>query len=286
MSLGKGLGSLIPTKKQTTAPATLNSISKEDAANKIWHIPVSLVFAGSSQPRRSFKEESIEELAQSIKEKGILQPLLVTERPDGKYEILAGERRLRAAQKIGLSTIPAIVKELPEQDKIEVALIENIQREDLNVLDEAFAYKRLAQEFSLTHEEISKRVGKSRSEISNKMRLLDLPDVIQKSILDGELSMGKARALLGLKDEKEILEAFYSMVGKKASVRAVEELIASKKVNQGGTIKRPGFVMEAEARLRSSLKTKVNITGRGDKGKIIIEYYSEEEFEKLIGDLS
>lgn len=281
MALGKGLSSLIPVKQKAASKFGSAQFDEE----KIWRIPTTLIIASEDQPRKQFNDETIVELAQSIKEKGILQPLIVTERKDGKYDLVSGERRLRASKIAGQATVPAVVKSFEGSEKLEVALIENIQREDLNALDEAFAYKRLIEEFGMTQDEVGKKVGKSRPDISNKVRLLDLPEEIKKALRDGEITMGKARALLGIKDKKTLMDTFYSMLGKKISVRDAEEMIQKKKDGGIGIVLKPYEIRKLEEAIRNKMNTRVNITGAGEKGKIIVEYYSKEEFKRITGFL-
>jgi ParB family chromosome partitioning protein len=203
MSLGRGLGALItPTKNQSSSQEL-----RAQPEAKIWDIPLTEIRPMVNQPRKQFTVDELQELADSIKEHGILQPLLVNEQTDGKYEIIAGERRYRAAKLAGLSTVPVIVKPLPSQQlKLEIALIENIQRADLNPLEEAFAYKRLMEEFGLTQEEVAHKVGKARPTVANAVRLLDLPNAVQTALIEGKIKMSQARTLLALENETQQVE--------------------------------------------------------------------------------
>ena len=289
MPLGKGLGSLIPQKKSAFA----NIIHKETSGNvpnnndRIWHIPISEIVPNREQPRKEFSHQDLEDLISSIKKHGILQPITVTELDDGGYELIAGERRLRASQMAGLVSVPAIVRTATSQQKLELALIENIQRQNLNPVEEAFAFRRLTEEYGLTQEQVAEQVGKSRPAVANTIRLLDLPEVIQKSLINGQISMGKARALLSLKDEKEQIKMFQSMVGERVTVRDVEDAVASKGQNsRKGSVRRDPNLMAQEQMLEDRLGTKVRITQKGEKGNIMIEYYSREELKRLIGELS
>jgi len=253
----------------------------------IWHIPISEIRANSEQPRRNFDHNSLEDLVLSIKKHGILQPLIVTEKDDGGYELIAGERRLRASEIAGLVTVPAIVRAATGQEKLELALIENIQRENLNPIEEAFAYKRLIDEFNLTQQEVAEQVGKSRPSVANSVRLLDLPEVIQKSLMDGQLSAGKARALLSLKDQREQLALFRSFVGEKMSVREVERAVADKgQKSRKGSVRRDPNIIAQEELMEERLGTKVRVTQKGERGTIVIEYHSREELKRLIQELS
>ncbi|MFA4830574.1 MAG: ParB/RepB/Spo0J family partition protein [Patescibacteria group bacterium] len=285
MALGKGLGSLIPQQK------TRRKVQKEEIpvlnGNQIWHIPIFEIVPNSEQPRRDFSHQELEGLVASIKRHGILQPVTVIERDDGGYELVAGERRLRASQMAGLPTIPAIVRAATQQEKLELALVENIQRQDLNPIEEAFAYQRLIDEFGLTQQEIADQVGKSRSAIANTIRLLDLPDEIQKALVDGKLSAGKARALLSLKNQKDQLKVFSSMIGESVTVRDVERTVAARgPKSRKGSVRRDPNLLAQEQLLEENLGTKVHITQRGERGTIVIEYYSREELRRLMEELS
>jgi ParB family chromosome partitioning protein len=291
MPLGKGLSSLIPSKQPgSAAPAVQHSSTGAPGTvgkttETVWNIPLSEIKVGASQPRKHFEEAALKELADSIRQHGVVQPVVVTELLGGAYELIAGERRLRATKLAGLATIPALVKKMEERQKLEVALIENIQRENLNPLEEAFAYKRLMEEFSLSLMDIGKRVGKAQSTVSNAMRLLSLPGYVQEALVTGEITMGHARALLGLKDEASIKDAFDSMRGKKMSVRDVERAVLTRKTRTHGTVNRDPLLFSYEEALRSSLGTKVNITKKKSKGTILISYYSDEELKRLVAQL-
>src|SRR3989338_1282147 len=285
MALGKGLSSLLPQSKSR------KTIHKEtgNAAEpgQIWHITISEIVPNSEQPRKSMGHQDLEDLVKSIKKHGILQPITVTERNDGGYELIAGERRLRASQIAGLPTIPAIVRAATQQEKLELALIENLQREDLNPIEEAFAYKRLHEEFGLSHDAIAEQVGKSRPVVSNTIRLLDLPEGIQKSLIDGAISEGKARALLSLRSEKDQLDTFRQMTGQGITVRDVERAVAAKgERSRKGSIRRDANILAQEQMIEDRLGAKVTITRKGEKGTILIHYYSNEEFTRLMGELT
>jgi len=274
MALGRGLNALITSnKKQDSSPDKKN----------VWEIPVSEINVNGEQPRKYFDEGKLKELATSIKEHGILQPLLVVEKADGGYELVAGERRLRASKLAGLAVVPAVVKNFKNQQKLEVALIENIQREDLNPLEEAFAYKRLIDEFNLKQQEVADRVGKSRPAIANTIRLLELPNEIQKGLEEGKISAGQARAILSLKTEKEQLEAYKSTLGEKITVRDLERKAHLK---NGAKIKKDPNLDYLEKKLRDSLGSKVVITKRGKRGNISIYFYSEEELGEIINKIA
>ncbi len=277
MSLGKGLGALIaatgPRKKITFNTGDVS------APQKVWVVPLSEITPSPHQPRRVFNDAEISELASSIKEHGILQPLLVAEKPDGGYELIAGERRLRAAKAAGLSTVPVLVKELPEQQKLEVALIENIQRSDLNPIEEAFAYKRLIEEFGLTQQNVSEKVGKSRPAVANTIRLLELPPEIKSALIEGKINTGQARALLGITGAKQQLDLLASMLGKKITVRELER--AGSQLNTHHARRDPNLVY-LEDKLRTALGARATVRQRGERGTITIDYYSKEELKDVI----
>lgn len=281
MALGKGLSSLIPQQKGKAVGHT-----ETGDADRIWHIPLSEIVPNAEQPRKTFSHAELEDLVASIKEHGIMQPVVVTEKADGGYELIAGERRLRASQIAGLATVPAIVRMATGQEKLELALIENIQRQNLNPIEEAFAYRRLMDEFGLTQEDVAKKVGKSRPLVANMVRLLDLPEEIQKALMDGALSMGKARAILSLKDERDQMRVFAEMTGRQASVRDVERAVAGRgEASRKGSVRRDPNVSAQEKLLEERLGSRVTITKRGEKGKIVIEFFSGEELRRLMSEL-
>lgn len=286
MALGKGLSSLIPQQKTRRMIRRETGVVNGDN-DKIWHIPISEIVPNSEQPRREFSHSDLEDLVASIKKHGILQPLVVTERDDGGYELIAGERRLRASQIAESVTVPAIVRSATQQEKLELALIENVQRQNLNAVEEAFAYKRLMGEFNLTQEEVSEQVGKSRSTVANMIRLLGLPEKVQKALIDGKISTGQAKALLSLKNEDEVEDVYQSMLGQKMTVRDVEKSVAEKgQKSRKGSIRRDPNLISAEQILEERLGTKVHISGKGDKGSITIDYYSKDDLKRLISELS
>ena len=287
MALGKGLNSLIPQQKTKFRKTIRKETGVLGTEDKIWHVPLGEVSPNVEQPRKEFSHQELEDLVSSIKKHGILQPVVVTERTDGGYELIAGERRFRASEIAGLATIPAIVRSATDQEKLELALIENIQRQALNPIEEAFAYDRLMQEFGLTQEEVAGQVGKSRSTVANMVRLLGLPEQIQKALVDGKLSVGKAKALLSLKSEEEQKQVFASMMGEGITVRDIEKAVASKgSVSRKGSVRRNPNILAQEELLQERLGTKVNITKKGDKGSINIHFYSDEEFKRIMTDLT
>jgi ParB family chromosome partitioning protein len=265
-ALGKGLEALIPEKGED-----------------IIKIDIEKIIPDQYQPRKVFKDESLKELSLSIKEKGVLQPIIVSRVGDGTFRLIAGERRWRAASLAGLKQIPALIKEVSSQDAIEIALIENIQREELNAIETAGAFQRLIEEFHLTQEELSKRVGKDRATISNYLRILKLPDEIKNFINDGSLSIGHAKAILTLTDKQKQLIAAKEIIKKGLSVRETERLC--KKLSEPKKeIKKEKLpeVIDIENRLKQSLGTKVTIDHRGKSGKIEIQYYSLDELDRLL----
>lgn len=298
MALGKGLNSLIPSQPARKiihheTPATQQAIVSAPASRslapheRLWHIPLTEIIPNAEQPRKNFSHAELEDLVVSLKQHGVLQPITVTEREDGGYELIAGERRFRASQIAGLVTIPAIVRSATRQQKLELALIENIQRQELNAVEEAFSYKRLVEEFGLTQQQVSEKVGKSRSHIANLIRLLVLPDPIQKALIDGTLSMGKARAILSLESEDDQLSMFRSMMGAETSVRDVEQAVQQKgERSRKGSVRRDPNIMAHEQLLEDRLGSKVRITHKGEKGTIVIEFHSREELKRLMEELT
>lgn len=293
MPLGRGLSSLIPNlKNQINFSRNIKIEAKQGETAKnpkkegeLWHIPISLVKANAYQPRKVFDHQGLEDLINSIKEHGVIQPLLVTEKEDGTYELIAGERRWRAAKIVGLTTVPAVIKNVSGSEKLELALIENIQRQNLNPLEESFAFERLVKEFNLTQEEVGKRVGKSRSFIGNSLRLLSLPEEIQKGLTDGLISSTAARAILGLENNRDQLNMYHQLLKERASVHSVEEAVASKRWQKKGITRRDPLIVDYEQKIRETLGTKIKITKKGEKGTIVIDYYSEEELKRLIREI-
>jgi ParB family chromosome partitioning protein len=276
--LGRGLGALIPQRQE--APEV-------HATPGLAEIPISQIQPNPYQPRKTFNEASIEELARSVREHGIVQPLVVTRAGD-KYKLIAGERRFRAAQKAGLTTVPALIKEMMQEgDALQIALIENIQREDLNPIEEALAYHQLHDDFQLTQEEISKRVGKERSTVANFLRLLKLPDPVKKLLASGQLSMGHARALLALESPKKQEQLADRVVRKNLNVRQTEMLASesSPKTAEKKEKEKDVFTRDAEDKLQRTLRTKVEIDRRRRGGVIHIRYGSEDELIRVVDEL-
>jgi len=279
--LGRGLGALIPS-----APAKHEAAPVTKAAG-LAHIPIEQIAPNPYQPRKTFNEASIEELARSVREHGIVQPLVVTRVGDNRYRLIAGERRFRAAQKAGLHSVPAVIKEaMTEGDTLQIALIENIQREDLNPMEEAFAYHQLHEEFGLTQEEISKRVGKERSTVANFLRLLKLPDSVKKLLASGQLSMGHARALLAVDSAKKQEQLAERVVKKNLNVRQTE-MLASEKAPKPVKGEKPKdvFTLDAEEKLQRALRAKVEIDRKRRGGVIRIRFGSEDELIRVVDDL-
>ncbi|HCC23277.1 TPA: chromosome partitioning protein ParB [Candidatus Falkowbacteria bacterium] len=282
--LGRGLGSLIPNKKITE-----KVVSEEhrdlliDEGDKILQIPVEKIEVNPMQPRRVFDHDELEELINSIKEYGVIQPLIVTRQGD-HYELIAGERRLRSSKIAGLKTVPCIVREADEQQKLELALIENVQRQNLNPIEEALAYQKLMDEFNLTQEEVSDRVGKSRSSIANTLRVINLPEAVQKSLVDGKITAGHARVIAGFETEGEQLKFLEQILNYNFTVRDAER--ESRVFNKKGRVKTreqaDPTTEAAKEEIRDALSTKVDIKKKGGRGQIIIDFYSEEEFNDIV----
>lgn len=247
------------------------------ASAEVQEVDINSIVPNPYQPRKIFDEDKLNELVNSIKNQGILQPILLSKDGDGKYTLIIGERRWRAAKIAGLEKIPAIVKNMSKKEIMESALIENIQREDLNPLDVAEAYKSLIDEFKYTQEELSNIVSKSRSAIANTIRLLKLPDYAKDALRKGIISEGHGRALLAVENEKERLKLFKKLTEEKIPVREAEKRSKKKLKDQN--------ILALEERLSKTLKTKVKIEGKAKKGKIIIEYYSLEQFEEILSNI-
>lgn len=282
--LGKGLDSLIPDKK-VNKESTVEKKKVETVKNGEQMIKVSMIEPNREQPRRMFEEDSLLELADSIKQFGVLQPILVQKKSD-YYEIIAGERRWRAAKLAGIKEVPVIVREFTEQQAVEIALIENIQRENLNPIEEAMAFKRLLEEFSLKQDEVAERVSKSRTAVTNSMRLLKLDQRVQQMIIDDMISTGHARTLLAIEDGEQQYILANKIFDEKLSVRETEKLIKElknpKKEKVKPVIENDFIYRDSEEKLKSKMGTKVNVNNKANgKGRIEIEYYSEKEFERI-----
>ncbi|WP_318627816.1 ParB/RepB/Spo0J family partition protein [Paenibacillus polymyxa] len=272
--LGKGLDALIPSL----------TVNEED---KVVDIPLSQLRANPYQPRKTFDEESIKELAESIRQHGVIQPIIARSVLRG-YEIIAGERRFRASQFCGNPTIPVVVRNFTDQQVMEIALIENLQRENLNAMEVAVAYQGLMDQFSLTQEELSMKVGKSRSHIANFLRLLALPEEVKDHVSRGTLSMGHARAIVGLKDPDMVKQLAQQCIEQQWSVRELEEAVQQLDHKSGEAKakakvrKKDPYIDHMEESLRERFKTTVKIKHNKDKGKIELNYYSQQDLERLL----
>ena len=295
--LGKGLDSLIPdavgeakVKKEAVETKTIDDAVEKNQQETL--VKITAVEPNRKQPRKNFDEDSLQELSDSIKQVGLIQPILVQDRKD-HYEIIAGERRWRAAKMAGLKEVPVIIRDYTEQEIMEISLIENIQREDLNPIEEAQAYKRLLTEFNLKQDEVAERVSKSRTAVTNSMRLLKLTDKVQQMVIDEMITTGHARALLGVEDPEEQYEIAQRIFDQKLSVREVEKLVKNlhkpekpkKKLNDDVTMQ--VIYQDIEDKLKQRLSTKVTVTSKGEgSGKIEIEFYNHEDLDRLLDIIS
>lgn len=295
--LGKGLDALLSAGLGVTAPAPEMPINPAEVDNKLdyrdgklAHLPVELIQRGKYQPRRDMHTEALEELAESIKAQGVMQPIVVRPIGEGRYEIIAGERRWRATQIAGLDKIPAVIRDVPDEAAIAMALIENIQRENLNPIEEAVALKRLQDEFELTHAEVAQAVGKSRTTITNLLRLIALSDEVKTLLEHGDLEMGHARALLTLDDETQRAIA-RQIVAKGLSVRQTEALVRLHQEGQNNDKVKPAVAVSADIRrlqdqLSDTLGAGVEIQhGPKGKGKLVISYNSLDELDGILGHI-
>ena len=295
--LGKGLDSLIPdavgeakVKKEAVETKAIDDAVEKNQQETL--VKITAVEPNRKQPRKNFDEDSLQELSDSIKQVGLIQPILVQDRKD-HYEIIAGERRWRAAKMAGLKEVPVIIRDYTEQEIMEISLIENIQREDLNPIEEAQAYKRLLTEFNLKQDEVAERVSKSRTAVTNSMRLLKLTDKVQQMVIDEMISTGHARAILGIEDPEEQYEVAQRIFDEKLSVREVEKLVKNrhkpekpkKKLNDDVTMQ--VIYQDIEDKLKQRLSTKVTVTSKGEgSGKIEIEFYNHEDLDRLLDIIS
>lgn len=276
-ALGKGLGALIP-----------DDVQSEETSNSLL-ISLNRIKSNSDQPRKTFDNDKIVELAESIKHHGIIQPLIVKQQ--GKdYIIVAGERRWRAAKILGLKEVPAIVMDLTDKQVLEISLIENIQRQDLNPIEEALAYKKLLNDFNITQEELSKRIGKSRTSITNNMRLINLDSRVQQYIIEGVISEGHGRTLLGVTDGDVQYEIAQKVIDESLSVRELERLVKNflngiatrEKDNSSNKTELNPYYKDVRDKLQDYFGTKVSLSSKNNKGKIEIEYYSEEDLQRIL----
>jgi ParB family transcriptional regulator, chromosome partitioning protein len=279
--LGKGLSALLPSPSQ-----------EEEERSSLRELLLESISLNPRQPRQHIDEDALAELAASIQEHGILQPVIVQQKEDGEFTLVAGERRYRAARLAGLHTIPAVVKDLSPAEVMEIALIENLQREDLNPVEEAMAYKQLLEEFGFTQEQLAQRIGKSRPTVANMLRLLQLPADVLQSLGEGRLSMGHARALLALQQEEKILQAADYVTDNGLSVRATEEMV-NKLLSPKKKTQRTGrkealpkaediFTNDLAERLQHHLGCQVRIKKQGEGGRVEVVFYNEEELERIV----
>ena len=286
--LGKGLDSLIPDNRSSKAsekPETKESSHVEEMKTGEQMMKINMVEPNREQPRRNFEEDALLELADSIKQFGVLQPLIVRKRND-YYEIIAGERRWRAAKIAGIKEVPVIIKDYNEQEVVEIALIENIQRENLNPIEEAMAFKKLLEEYHLKQDEVAERVSKSRTAVTNSMRLLKLNEKVQQMIIDDMISTGHARALLAIDDLEQQYILANKIFDEKLSVRETEKLIKElknpKKAKEKKKVENSFIYTDLEDKMKEVFGTKVHVAVKGKgKGKIEIEYYSDDELERM-----
>lgn len=281
--LGRGLGALLNTDE---AVKIENPQGSDDKG--ILELKISEVEPNKTQPRSHFDDDALKSLSESIKEYGVLSPIVVSKNENGFYMIIAGERRWRAAKLAGLKKIPAIIKEYDDKQTMEIALIENLQREDLNPIEEAEGFKELMEVYNLTQEEVSKKMGKSRSAVANSVRLLSLPEKVRKMLINKEISSGHARAILSLNDEKVMLSVAEKIINEGLNVRQTENIVSKllkepkkKEINKNDE-ELLRYLSSLEKNLGSHLGTKVKIHHGKSKGKIEIEYYSNEDFERIM----
>jgi len=283
--LGRGLSSLIPKKvnKVTTDSSgeAVVGITSEADQDKVLQVAPDQIKTNPMQPRHDFSSHSLEELVESIKQYGIIQPLIVTQK-NGQYELIAGERRLRAAKIIGLDKVPVIVRDAKEQEKLEISLIENIQRQDLNPVEQALAYRKLIDEFNLSQEEMAKRVGKARSSITNSLRMLNLPEEIQQALIDNKISEGHAKILAGLDSEAKQIALFKKIVRNNLSVHNVMQEARRMGGTKAARIKINYADKDKEFALREFFGAKIEIKRKGRGGQIIIDFYTDEELGEII----
>jgi len=277
-ALGKGIEALIPDLDE--------GLSKGEDSNGSLNLLIDEVFPNHLQPRKNFDDEKFNELERSIREHGVLQPVIVQKGVNG-YELIVGERRWRASKKAGLKKIPAVVREVTDLESLELALIENLNRQDLNPIEEADGYERLAKDFGLTQEKIAKRMGKSRESVANIMRLLKLPRQVQQDMISGRLTMGHGRALLGLKSEQEILFLRKKIVDQSLNVRETEIQVnllkhKSKEPKRSEKANKDIFIRNLQIKLERKLGTKVEIATNQKGGKVVIKYYSNDDLERII----
>ncbi|MFZ5982420.1 MAG: ParB/RepB/Spo0J family partition protein [Patescibacteria group bacterium] len=293
--LGRGLSSLIPQKKKTAGSETnyfgapsreVSGVSSEPSKNQVQEVEIFRVVPNPHQPRITFEEVKLRELSDSIKEHGIIQPLVVSQKGN-QFELIAGERRLQASKLAGLKTVPIIIREVNDQEKLELAIIENIQRHDLNPIEEGQSYLKLMEEFGMSQEEVAVKVGKSRSAVANKIRLLTLPSEIKKALVEGRITEGHAKAILAIENPEKQRALFEMILKGNLTVRQTEEKTQeiSVKAHKRISNKDPK-IAEIENQLTGKLGTKVKISSGKKGGRILIEYYSQEELENLLSKIN
>ncbi len=295
--LGRGLGAFFPDYRQEDTEQDSNNITKSKTAvsydpaervNVVLNIPVTDIRPNPHQPRTDFKEEALDQLASSIRKHGLIQPVTVRYLGQKRFELISGERRLRATKMAGISEIPAYIREANDEDIISFALIENIQREDLNSLEIALGYQRLIDECNYTQSEVAEKVGKNRTTVTNMLRLLQLPDFIQAAVRDESITSGHARSLVNVKSEKDQRQILKMILSRSLSVRQTEDLVKSfeKKNEQNSSLKqssdRDPVLDDLSKKLRAKLSTRVNIKTKARGGEIRIEYYSYDDLERII----
>ena len=290
-ALGRGLASLLPEVDIENIPVENVLYSKPLYNSSYFMCQIDKLVPSIQQPRQQFNEQDINDLSESIKENGVIQPLIVRKRGDN-YEIIAGERRWRASKRAGLKEVPVIFKEMSDKVTLQTALVENIQRSDLNAMEEARAYKQLVDEYNMTQDDISKKVGKDRSTITNCLRLLKLPEFVQREIENNKVSLGHAKVICSLNNDGEMRKVTEQILNKDLSVRETELLVNriktpknTKTLNQLSGKKGEGLFTSIEDNLREKFKTKVHVKGRYEKGSFVIDYFNKDDFERILGIL-
>ncbi len=289
--LGRGLGSLIPSKVNANAadarpgekrPVSVGS-GNDDASDKntVYEVDVNEIKTNPLQPRQKFTDVGMEDLVKSVKDHGVIQPLLASRDKNGQFELIAGERRLRAARAAGLSKVPVVVRDADEKQKLEVALIENIQRENLNPIELAAAYRKLINEFNLTQEDVARQVGRSRPSVTNTLRMLNLPEEIQLALIDGKLTEGHAKYLVGLDSEEKQMNLYRKIMHNNLSVRDTDQAARRMGGTKAARIKINYADKDKEFAFREFFGTKVEIRRRGKGGQVIIDFFSDEELKEM-----
>jgi ParB family chromosome partitioning protein len=282
--LGMGIGALIPGATSTALSSRAAAPSKDNDNRSLFQCDVHRIIPNKYQPRQVFDTVALSELSKSIKENGVIQPLIVRRREDGQYELIAGERRLEASKLAGFKKVPVVIKDVTDRQSLEMAIIENIQRDELSCIEEAMAYRQLISDFKMSHEQVALKVGKDRATISNTIRLLVLPREIQENLLEKKISMGHARAILSVSNENKQLELRNRVIKDNLNVRQTEKI--AQKIKKGMPEKKTNKKNSADFsllvdELKKALETKIAVKGRKDKGKIIIHYSNEEELDRI-----